>query len=138
MNASRGVALARGDCVLRPQPFQDSRFRAIKLVSICHDCGDLTLLGNEELLKLPGAHRGIDGKVVLIRGSTFDFVGDRVKPPDAFTYRGMSAGKHFRQDTVGVSNRVVLVGQCCLTRLNGGYRRPGLFRHGFNLFIVPR
>ncbi len=75
---------------------------------------------------------------VPIRGSAFDFVGDRVKPPDALTYRGMSAGKHFRQHTIGVSNRAMLVGQCCLTRLNGGYRWPGLFRHGFNLFIVSR
>ena len=138
MNASRGVSLARRDDVLRPQPFQDSRFRTIELVSICHDCGDLTLLANQELLKFTGAHGGIGGKVVPIWGSAFDFVGDRVKPPDALTYRGMSAGKHFRQHTIGVSNRAMLVDQCCLTRLNGGYRWSGLFRHGFNLFIVFR
>jgi hypothetical protein len=84
MNASPGLSLARGGGVLRSQPFQDSRFRTIKLVGICHDCGDLPLLGNQELLKFAGSHRGIDGEVVLIRGSTLDFVGDRVKPPDAF------------------------------------------------------
>jgi hypothetical protein len=127
MNAPRSVSLARGGGVLRPQPFQDSRFRAIELVSICHDCRDLTLLGDQELLKLPGTHGGIYAKVVLIRGRAFDFVGDRVKSPDALTYRGMSAGKHFSQHTVGVSNRAMVVGQCCQARLNGGYRRPGLF-----------
>ena len=121
MNASRSVWLAHGNGVLRPQPFQDSRFRAIELVSICHYRRNLTLLGNQELLKLPGTHGGIDAKVVLIRGCAFDFVGDRIKPPDALTYRSMSAGKHFRQHTVGISDRAMLVGQCCLTRLNGGY-----------------
>lgn len=107
-------------------------------MSICDDRRDLTLFGDQEPLKLTGPHRGIDGKVVLIRGSAFDLAGDRVKPPDALTYRSVRAGKHFRQHTVRISNRAMLVGQCCLTRLNGGYRRPGLFRHGFNLFIVPR
>jgi hypothetical protein len=110
MNASRGVWLSHRDGVLRPQLFQDSRFRAIELVSICDDCRDLTLLGDQEPLKLTSAHRGIDGKVVLIWGSAFDFVSDRVKPPNALAYRGMSAGKHFRQDTVGVSNRAMFVG----------------------------
>src|ERR1700761_5555241 len=104
MNASRRVSLARRDGFLRPHPFQDSCFRTIELVSICHDCGDLTLLGNQELLKFTGAHRGTDGEVVPIWGSAFDFVGDRVKPPDALTYCNMSAGKHFRQHMVGLSN----------------------------------
>jgi hypothetical protein len=30
----------------------------------------------------------------------------------------------------------VLAHQGCLTRLDGGYRKSGLLRHGFNLFCV--
>ena len=50
----------------------------------------------------------------------------------------MSAGKHLRQHAVGVGGRAVLAGQRRLPRPDGGYRRSGLFRHRFNLFVVPR
>ena len=92
MNIAGSISLARCYAVRSPQAFQHSRFRAIELARIRHDRRDLSLLGNQKLLKLPRAHRGIDSQTRLIRNSTVDLVGDRVQTPDALPYRGMRAG----------------------------------------------
>jgi hypothetical protein len=106
-------------------------------VSARHHCRDLSLFGNQERLKLTSAQRSVDASVFLVRRGAVDLGGDCVKPTDALAYRGMSAGKRFREDTISLSNRAVLTRESCLARLNGNYRKSGLLRHGFNLFIMP-
>jgi len=105
------VRLARTYGVLRAQTIQRSPFRAIELANVRHDCRYLALLGHQKPLKLAHAHGGIDGKVRPVGRGAIDLLADRVKSPDAFAGRGMSAGEHLCQHTVGLGGRAVLAHQ---------------------------
>ena len=120
-----------------PQAIQHSPFRAIELAGVRNDYRDLVLLGKQEPLKLARAYGCVNGELDLVRHGPVDLGGDCVQPIHALAHRGMSAGKRFRQHLVGVGGRAVLLRQRGLACLNGGYRMPGLLRHGFNLLIPP-
>jgi len=136
VHSAAGVPLTGRSGVLRPQALQDSRFRAIEFVCPPDNCCDLPLFGDQERLKLTRPQGGVDASVCLARYGMVDFRGDRIQLADARTHRGMSTGNQFLQYLVRLSGHAVLAHQSCLTRLDGGYRKSGLLRHGFNLFCV--
>ena len=107
----RALRLVRGNGVVRTQAIQHSPFRAIELTSIRHDRRDLTLLGHQKPLKLTHTNGRIDRKVRPVGGGEVDLIGDRVESPDAVTCRGMGAGEHLCQHTVGLGGRAVLARQ---------------------------
>jgi len=119
-----------------PEAFQHSLFRSAEFAGTLDDRGDLALFGQQESLKLAGAHGRIDREVRLVHGGMVDLLGDGIQTPGALSHRGMRAGEHLCQHAVGVGRRAVLAGQSRLPRLDGGYRRSCLFRHRLTLFVI--
>ena len=83
------------------QLVQGRRGRLVEPAGLRHHRRNLLLFGDQELLELTRAHRGIECERSLIRYRAVDLGRDRVEAPDALDRGGVRGGERLDEGPVG-------------------------------------